>query len=376
MHLSRGSIAVTKIDRVPSDLVAVTISDVKDLVRGSFLENAPILPVSSRTGEGLEQLKAALVSLAEAENPEESEALATRLPIDRAFLVAGFGPVVTGSLVSGTISREQKLDLLPDRKIVRVRRIEVHGREEAVARAGERVSANLAGVELSELRRGQVLSTSDRLALSRRILARLELLPDAPRLTSGSRVTVHHFSAEARAGVRLLDAAVLEPGGSGRVELRFSSLIAAAPGDRFVVRRLSPVRTIGGGVILDPLPARRRGRGDSEAAAALDRLESGSLSERLTLWIEEARERGTDEDSLAQRAGVSAAAVKEALAAPLAERRVHALRRDPDRYMAESALKRLAAKASAALASLASSGGAWGGVSRSTLLRRIVPSAE
>ena len=376
LNLSRGAIAVTKIDRIPSDLVAVTISDVKDLVRGSFLENAPILPVSSRTGEGLDQLKAALVSLAEAGNPEENEALATRLPIDRAFLVAGFGPVVTGSLVSGTISREQKLDLLPDRKVVRVRRIEVHGREEAVARAGERVSANLAGVELSELRRGQVLATSDRLALSRRILARLELLPDSPRLTSGSRVSVHHFSSEARAGVRLLDAAALEPGGSGRVELRFSAPIAAAPGDRFVVRRLSPVRTIGGGVILDPLPARRRGRGTAEAVEALDRLESGSLSERLVLWIEEARERGADEDSLAQRAGVSAAAVREALAAPLAARRIHALRRGPDRYMAESALARLAAKASAVLATLAAAGGAAVGVSRSTLLRRIVPSAE
>ena len=376
LNLSRGAIAVTKVDRVPSDLTAVTISDVKDLVRGSFLENATILPVSSRTGEGLEQLRAALVSLAQAGNPEEHEALATRLPIDRAFLVAGFGPVVTGSLVSGTISREQKLDLLPDRKVVRVRRIEVHGREEAVARAGERVSANLVGVELSELRRGQVLATPDRLALSRRILARLELLPDAPRLASGSRVSVHHFSSEARAGVRVLDAAVLEPGGSGRVELRFSAPIAAAPGDRFVVRRMSPVQTIGGGVVLDPLPARRRGRADAEAVDALDRLESGSLSERLVLWIEEARERGADEDSLAQRAGVSSAAVKEALAAPLVARRIHALRRAPDRYMSESALARLAAKASAALASLASAGGASVGVSRSTLLRRVVPSAE
>src|SRR5262249_6281507 len=160
--------------------------------------------------------------------------------------------------------------------------------------------------ELSELRRGQVLAAPDRLALSRRILARLELLPDAPRLTSGSRVSVHHFSSEAYGGVRLLGAAVLEPGRSGRVELRFSFPIAPAPGDRCVVRRLSPVQTIGGGVILDPLPARRRSRGDAEAAEALDRLESGSLSDRLALWIEEARERGADEDSLAQRAGVSA----------------------------------------------------------------------
>ncbi|MFY9551163.1 MAG: selenocysteine-specific translation elongation factor, partial [Thermoanaerobaculia bacterium] len=352
LDLTAGAIAVTKIDRVPADLVAVTISDVKDLVRGSFLEGAPILPVSSRTGEGLEELKAALVELARAGAAEESEARTTRLPIDRAFVVAGFGPVVTGSLVSGTITRDQKLDLLPARKVVRVRRLEVHGHEEAVARAGERVSANLAGVELSELHRGQVLATPDRLAVSRRVLARLELLSDAPRLGSGSRVSVHHFSAETRAGVRVLEAAALEPGGSGRVELRLSAPIAAAPGDRFVVRRLSPVRTIGGGVVLDPLPAARRGRVDAKGAGALDLLESGSLPERLVLWVEEARDRGADEESLARRAGVSAGDVREALEAPMAARRIHALRRAPDRYIAEPALAKLADKASAALASL------------------------
>jgi selenocysteine-specific elongation factor len=376
LDLSVGAIAVTKIDRVPSDLVAVTISDVRDLVRGSFLENAPILPVSSRSGEGLAELKSALVDLARSESLQAGETLPTRLPIDRAFLVAGFGPVVTGSLVSGTIQRDQKLDLLPDRKIVRVRRLEVHGHEEAVARAGERVSANLAGVELSELHRGQVLAAADRLAVTRRLLARLELLPDAPRLTSGHRVSLHHFSAETRAGVRLLEASTLGPGASGRVELRLAAPIAAAPGDRFVVRRLSPVRTIGGGVVLDPLPPARRSRADAKTADALDRLESGSVSERLVLWIEEARERGADEESLGQRAGLSTEEIRKALEAPIASRRIHALRRVPDRYMAETALARLAGKASSALASHAAPGAASVGISRSTLLQRIAPGAD
>jgi len=375
LNLSAGAIAVTKVDRVASDLVEVTISDVKDLVRGSFLEKAPILPVSAKTGEGLDALRAALVSLAQARPPEEDEARATRLPIDRAFLVAGFGPVVTGSLVSGTVSRDQKLDLLPDRKVVRVRRVEVHGHEEDVAKAGERVSVNLTGVELSELHRGQTLATPDRIALSRRILARLELLPDAPRLSSGARVSVYHFSSEARAIVRLVETAVLEPGSSARAELRFVSPVAASPGDRIVVRRLSPVATIGGGVILDPLPARRRAR-DAGAAEAFERLETGSLSDRLVLWIEEARERGAGEESLAQRGGIPAAAVREALAAPVAAKRIHLLRRGPDRYVAESALARIAAKASNALASLASASAASVGVSRSTLLQRILPGAD
>ncbi|MDQ5871952.1 MAG: selenocysteine-specific translation elongation factor, partial [Acidobacteriota bacterium] len=145
LGIRRGVVAVTKIDRVAPELTQVTASDVADLVRGSALEGAPVVSVSARTGAGLEELKRALVGLALPATEDGRASRGVRLPIDRAFTIAGFGPVVTGSLVSGTISREQKLELLPERQIVRVRRIEVHGQETAEARAGERVSANLAG---------------------------------------------------------------------------------------------------------------------------------------------------------------------------------------------------------------------------------------
>ncbi len=376
LGLSAGAIAVTKIDRVAPELIEVTTSDVRDLVRGSFLEDALILPVSGRTGEGLDALKAALVALASGSGAEEREGGVTRLPIDRAFLIPGFGPVVTGSLVSGTVSKEQKLELLPERRLVRVRRIEVHGGEEAIARAGERVSANLAGVELSDLSRGLVLATPGALPVSRRLLARLELLPGAPGVQSGDRVSLHHFASEARASVRVLDGREVVPGASARVELRLAGPIAAIPGDHFVVRRLSPVQTIGGGIVLDPLAPPVRGRPDAARREALDRVEKGSLAERLELWIEEARDRGVDEEALAQRAGLPAASVRTALAGFLEGGRIHALRRSPDRYVAEPVLARLASSAAAELKKLVEAGTGSVGVSRSTLLQRLLPGAE
>ncbi|MDQ6892707.1 MAG: selenocysteine-specific translation elongation factor [Acidobacteriota bacterium] len=370
LGIRRGVIAVTKADRVTPDLVEVTASDVRDLTVGSFLEKAPVLPVSARTGEGLPELRRALVALAAGQDPEREGRL-VRLPIDRAFSIAGFGPVVTGSLVSGTVSREQKLELLPSRTPVRVRRLEVHGRETAEARAGERVSANLAGVELSELRRGLVLGAPGAFAITTLLTVRVDLLESAPEVSSGDRLSFHHFSAEERARVRPLDAETLLPGSSGRAQLRLSAPVAAAPGDRFVLRRLSPVETIGGGVVLDPLwPPIRRGR--EEAIPLLDRLEKGTLPDRIVLWVEQGRDSGAGEEELAARAGRPAEDIRAAAAAPLARGSIHALRRSPDRYVSESTLVRLAGRTHDEMARLLSSGASIG-VSRRTLLARLLP---
>ncbi len=375
LGIERGVVAVTKTDRVPADLVAVTREDVRDLVAGSFLEGAPIVPVSSRTGEGLDALRQALLSLARPDGDSLRTSRAARLPIDRAFLIAGFGPVVTGSLVSGTLSRDQWLELLPERRPVRVRRLEVHGRETAEARAGERVSANLAGVELPDLTRGKALATPGAFAVSSLLTARVHLLPTARRARSGDRFFVHHLSSEARAGLRLLDAPELSPGGSARAQLVLSSPIAAMPGDRFVLRRLSPVETVGGGVVLDPLwPPVARGRaGEPER---LERLERGDLAARCVLWIEQGRDHGAGEEDLAARAGVSTTEVREALGAPLSAGLVHALRRSPDRYVAESVLGKLASRAASEIATFLSAGGGSVGMPRGTLLARLLPAAE
>jgi len=375
LGVERGVIALTKIDRVGSELVEVTRSDVAELVRGSFLENAAVVPVSSRTGEGLEALKAALLAAARGGRAEERETGPPRLPIDRAFLIAGFGPVVTGSLVAGAVSRDQRLELLPARRSVRVRRVEVHGREQEVARAGERVSVNLVGAELPELRRGFVLAAPDALPISRRLWVRLELLPTAPTVQSGDRLSLHHFSAETRAGVRILGATAIEPGASGFAEMRLASPLAAVPGDRFVVRRLSPVETIGGGTVLDPLPSAARSRRAPELAQTLGVLEGAPLGERLALWISEARERGASEDDLARRAGISVDAVRTAIAPLARDGRLHVLRRSPERYISEDALRRVAERSVSELRKLISAGGAVG-VPRRTLTQRILPGVD
>jgi selenocysteine-specific elongation factor len=375
LGLERGIIAVTKIDRAPGELAAVTAEDVAELVRGSFLEGAPVVPVSSRTGEGIDRLRAALLDLARPDREAARAARAARLPIDRAFLVAGFGPVVTGSLVSGTISREQKLELLPERKTVRVRRLEVHGREVSEARAGERVSANLGGVELSDLTRGKGLATPGAFAVGALLTVRVDLLPGARPVRSGDRFFFHHFSTEARARLRLISVRELPPGGSSLAQLRLSAPVAAAPGDRFVLRRLSPVETVGGGEVLDagwPAVSRRR-PGETERLA---RLETGDLAARALLWIEQTRELGASEEELGTRAGLGPTEVREALAGEVAAGRVHALRRSPDRYISESALAKLGARASAEIEAFLASSGTSIGMPRSTLLSRLLPGAE
>ncbi|HEX7252748.1 MAG TPA: SelB C-terminal domain-containing protein, partial [Thermoanaerobaculia bacterium] len=375
LGISRGVIAVTKTDRVAEELVAITRSDVSDLVSGSFLEGAPIVPVSSRTGEGLAALQRALVQVAAGDDASARESRGVRLPIDRAFLIAGFGPVVTGSLVSGTISREQKLEILPRRTLVRVRRLEVHGRETAEARAGERVSANLAGVELPELKRGLVLATPGAFATTSLLTVRLELLESAPTLANGSRLSFHHFSSETQARVRILARSELPAGQSGLAQLRLAAPIAAAPGDRFVVRRLSPMETIGGGVVVDPLFPRVSRRTQESLHGALGRLE-GALEDRLALWIEQSRELGTSEEELAARAGISREEVRAALAVSLKTGGIEALRRSPDRYAAREALDRLAVAAAEEIRRhVAETPGAVG-APRRTLLARLVPESD
>jgi selenocysteine-specific elongation factor len=376
LGIRRGVVAVTKSDRVAPELVAVTTSDVRDLIRGSALADVPILPVSARTGEGIAELRNAIVHLADEDRDARRETRGVRLPIDRAFTISGFGPVVTGSLVSGVVSRDQKLELLPARRGVRVRRVEVHGRERGEAKAGERVSVNLAGVELPELERGLVLATPGAFATSSVLTVRIELLGSAPALRSGDRVSFHHFSSEARVLVRVLVSPRIEPGASGHAQLRLSTAVAAAPGDRFVIRQVSPVATIGGGVVLDPLAPRLSGRPPSEVADALRRLESGSLTDRLELWIDLAKSSGIDEDALAIRAGVSAAEVRDALAESVAGGRIHALRRSPSRYVAEAVIAKLAERARSEVASYVESESGALGIPRSTLLARLLPGAD
>jgi selenocysteine-specific elongation factor len=256
LDLQHGVTVLTKADLVDADTLEVVRLEVADFLRGSFLEHAPILPVSSRKGTGLDELRRELVRLGGAIPSRSSDAL-TRLPIDRVFTIKGFGTVVTGTLVAGSISKEDELELYPRRKKVRVRGVQVHGTSAGKAVAGERTALNLAGLDKQELERGMVLASPDVFDTASRLEARISLLPSAKPLKNGARVHFHAFTSETIATVVLYDGKQLSPGGGAFAQLRLAAPTLLVPRDRFIMRQFSPVVTIGGGVVLENAPPKR-----------------------------------------------------------------------------------------------------------------------
>jgi len=284
LGVRRGVIALTKCDLVDHDTAELVKLDIEEFVKGSFLETAPILAVSAKTGDGLPVLKEALQKAGQ-ELAEKLTDRYFRLPIDRSFAVKGFGTVITGTLISGHVSVGDEVELLPERKLLRVRGVQTGGRAVERAEAGQRTAVNLAGIEHVAIQRGMVIAAPGCFAKTRRLDARLELLQNAPRLKHRAQVHFHCGTAETIAQVLLHENSELLPAGSAFVQLRLAGEIVAVRGDRFIVRQLSPVTTIGGGEILDPL-ARRPTRKDSGRVKFLQTLERGSHEEILLAMVE------------------------------------------------------------------------------------------
>jgi selenocysteine-specific elongation factor len=310
LQVKSGLVALTKSDLVDEELLELARAEVEDFVRGSFLENAPIIPVSSRTGAGIADLKDALAHLAQSTESKAASAVA-RLPIDRAFSIKGFGTVVTGTLIAGEIKTGDDLEILPAGIKARVRNVQVHGRDTDAAVAGQRTAINLQGVNLDQAERGSVLAPAGRLRATSMIDARLDLLPSAARpLLQRARVRFHHQTSEVMARVVLLGASrdeaalPLEPGGSRIVQFRLEEPITALPSDRFIIRSYSPQITIGGGIIIDALAEKHR-LSDIKATARLERLEKADDVERAALFIEMAGHRGMTAGELAARTGAT-----------------------------------------------------------------------
>ena len=279
LGIGRGITVLTKSDLVDRDTIEVVRLEVEDFLRGSFLEGAPILAVSSRTGAGLPELKQALVQSAQAVRQRDSAALA-RLPIDRVFLMKGFGTVVTGTLIAGAIRKEEELEVFPGQQRVRVRGLQVHGRTAEQATAGQRTALNLAGLDKDELARGMMLVPPATFRTTNRIDVSLALLPSARPLKDRARVHLHAYTAETVAEVVLYGGRQLAPGHSGFAQLRTADPLLLLPGDRFILRQFSPVVTIGGGTVLDAAPL--AGKGAKERAEALlPLLARGSAPESL-----------------------------------------------------------------------------------------------
>jgi selenocysteine-specific elongation factor len=273
LQVKRGVIALTKTDLVDRDTADLARLEIEEFVKDSFLEGAPILPVSAKTGVGVVELKRALREAAHEAQDKQAERY-FRLPIDRSFAVKGFGTVVTGTLISGKAAAGDEVELLPEKKLLRVRGVETGGKAVEQAIAGQRTAVNLSGIEHTAIQRGMVLAAPGKFAKTRRIDARLELLKSAPPVKHRARVHLHAGTAETVAEVLLHDKTVSGPGESAYVQLRLAEEIVAVRGDRFIARQLSPVITIGGGVVLDPL-ARRPLRKDSNRVKFLEVLEHG-----------------------------------------------------------------------------------------------------
>jgi selenocysteine-specific elongation factor len=317
LRVPAGVIVLTKTDLVDSETVDLAALEVREMVQGSFLQSAPILPVSARTGEGLDRLRETLVALARTQ-PARAAGGPVRMPIDRVFSMRGFGTIVTGTLVSGTIRDEQELVVLPRARAVKVRGLQVHGRRGESAGAGQRVAVNIGGLDVADLARGDTLCARDAFEPTRRIDVLLETLPAAP-VRHGARVRFHQGTSELLGRVALA--------GGARDDQRYARIRLESPavvtrGDRFIIRAYSPIATLGGGVVLDPLPP--RGALRTEAGLSRFRRLDGSVETAAAVFIDERGPAGFRTDDFVRRAGLSpveaARVIDELVAAGVATR--------------------------------------------------------
>ena len=327
LRVPAGLVALTKTDLVDADTLEVARLEVRDLVAGSFLEGAPVVPVSVVSGEGLDTLRAALVDVSRRARRRAATG-ATRLPIDRVFSMKGFGTVVTGTLVSGAIATDQTLAAMPGDQLVKVRGVQVHGRKQDEAIAGQRAAVNLGGVEVADLARGQSLVTPGAFGETRVADAFVQVLTGAKPLEHGARVRFHQGTAEILGRVSLIGPAsapsalrrresaraaglALEAGGRGFVRLRLEAPAVLTRGDRYILRAYSPAVTIAGGLVLDPHPPRSAIR----TAAALERCarlafdpdaddRADAEMRALRVMIEDAGSAGLPLAAFTSRAGV------------------------------------------------------------------------
>jgi selenocysteine-specific elongation factor len=283
LGIQRGLVALAKTDLVDSETLDLVRLELEDFLRGSFLENAPIVPVSSRTGAGLAELKQALAAQAKQVHGKDSQR-DFRLPIDRAFAVKGFGSVVTGTLISGHVSPEDEVELFPGGEKLRVRGVQSGGKTVDRAEAGQRTAVNLAGIDHQSLQRGMTLAAPSRFRATRRIDVKLRLLPAVRKLKNHAAVHFHAGSFETMAEIALFERNELPAGEESFAQLRLRQTVLVLPGDPFIIRQSSPLITIGGGAVLDPLPRRPRAREASrrEFLLAVERKNKPEILAQLT----------------------------------------------------------------------------------------------
>jgi len=285
LRIGAGLVALTKADLVEPDWLELVAEEIKDFVKGTFLEGADIVPVSAKTGFNLALLKEEIKELALGIKTQKPVGGLFRLPIDRVFTLKGFGTVVTGTAVSGRVRLDEPVEILPTGISTRVRGIQTHGKPREEALAGQRTALNLIGVEKDALNRGDVVVTPGRFRPTTALDLKLELLKDAPPLKSRDKVHFHLGTSETVARIILYGREELGPGESSYGQARLKEPVTAQGMDRFVIRRFSPLDTIGGGSVLDPTPGRRKRKEPLDDLAV---YENGTLKEKLAAKIRKA----------------------------------------------------------------------------------------
>src|SRR5579863_334935 len=332
LGVRRGITVLTKSDAVDAETLDVVRMEVEVFLRGSFLEGQPIVAVSSLTGAGLDDLKRAMIAGAAETQPRDSAALA-RLPIDRVFTMKGFGTVVTGTLVSGTIHREDELEVFPTGRRVRVRGAQVHGKLADAAIAGRRTALNLAGASTEDLARGMTLAPADTFVTTRRADVWLRLLPSTARpLKNRARVHFHSYTMETVAEIGFYDAPPkvptspakdaremghqpsLSPGDHAFARIKLAQPALLLPGDHFIIRQFSPVVTIGGGVVLDAAPIPRM----ADPTGFLNILADGKLESMLEARIARRGHGGISMSGIVRETGWTKRSIENLLEAQLA----------------------------------------------------------
>lgn len=312
LNIRKGIVALSKIDLVDRDWLELIREDLADFLKGSFLEDAPVIPVSAQTGEGLPELLSALEKVA-AGIEEETDTGVFRLPVDRVFTIRGFGTVVTGSLRSGKVNLSDTVQILPGAITAKVRGIQVHNAAVTCAEAGQRTAINLQGLERTDIQRGQVLVHPDTMTATLRIDTFLEYSPpDKKKMTNRSLVRLHTGTSETMARVLLMDRDELQPGDKAYAQLFTAEPVVVMAGDHFVIRSYSPITTLGGGLVVDPLP-RKHKRHDPIILESFEQLHHGDDEAKTIGVIKRAGPSGISLALLVMRTGLPSARLKKIL---------------------------------------------------------------
>jgi selenocysteine-specific elongation factor len=376
LRIPRGLIVVTKCDLVDRDLREIAALETRELVQGTFLEEAPVIEVSSRTGEGIEELKRTLSELAR-RAPSRPAAGRFRLPVDRVFSMKGFGTVVTGTIASGSVGQDDEVEILPRGGSVRVRGLQVHGDKENRAAAGQRAALNLQGIEVSDVARGDALVEKNWFRPTLMLDCELEILGSSPIAVKDlTRVHLHLGTAQVLARVRVLGGVKsIGPGETGVAQLRLEAPIVAARGDRFILRRYSPLETIAGGLVLDAYPEKH----SVSSASALGRLEALREPDASTVaarLVGESGASGVSEIEIGRRLALGASELDAVLAALLGSGRAALVSRNPRILVAPGLVDEMGKKLDAALRAFQKKNPLLGGMPKSELREKAASGAS